>query len=138
MTRTERASYPRAVIRDRSMSRTGLDNHIRKGGAGRHNWGGIQDEPKLELEALSDEERELAEENEGSIPNGDARGQDNKKPILSKSTSSLSAEELQAAKTIRKNALKKKDIDLATIARTSSAVSSSPPPSATDFVAPVC
>ncbi|KIL66112.1 hypothetical protein M378DRAFT_63872, partial [Amanita muscaria Koide BX008] len=132
MTRTERASYPRAVIRDRSMSRTGLDNHIRKGGAGRHNWGGIQDEPKLELEALSDEERELAEENEGSIPNGDARGQvnknkDNKKPILSKSTSSLSAEELQAAKTIRKNALKKKDIDLATIARTSSAVSSSPP-----------
>lgn len=55
MTRTERAAYPRAVNRDRSESRTGLDNSLRKGGAGGHNWGSLNDEQYLESSAIDDE-----------------------------------------------------------------------------------
>ncbi|KAF8351982.1 hypothetical protein F5887DRAFT_8587 [Amanita rubescens] len=129
MTRTERASYPRAVLRDRSLSRSGLNPQLRKGGAGRHNWGGLEDESQLESQAMYDEAKELESLSEDEIPNATARSEDEneqKKPELSRSTSSMSDEELQRAMNIRKNALKK-DIDLATIARTSSAVSSSPP-----------
>ncbi|KAK2460858.1 hypothetical protein APHAL10511_007328 [Amanita phalloides] len=119
MTRTERASYPRAVLRDRSLSRSGLNTHLRKGGAGRHNWGGIEHESRLEYQALDDEERELERLPEDEIPNT-AKTED-KKPGLSRTTSSMSDEERRRAMNIRKNALKK-DIDLATIARTSTAV----------------
>lgn len=52
MTRTARAAYPRAVIKDRSESRTGLDSSIRKSGAGHHNWGSLADE--LHLAAIGD------------------------------------------------------------------------------------
>lgn len=62
MTRTERAAYPRALNRDRSTSRTGLDPSIRKGGAGNHNWGSLADERRLEDNALDDEEFERVEE----------------------------------------------------------------------------
>ena len=126
MTRTARASYPRAVIRDRSLSKSGLDGHIQKGGAGRHNWGDLEHEPRSEFDQYDEEEEEMEEE----IPNGDApkpctclmpldslikqanaapadNEEKNKKPDLSRSTSSMSAEELEAARTIRKNALKK-------------------------------
>lgn len=58
MTRTARASHPRALNRDRSESRTGLDNSIRKGGAGGHNWGSLADESLLEARALDDEDME--------------------------------------------------------------------------------
>lgn len=61
MTRTERAAYPRALVRDRSQSKSGLDNHIRKGGGGRHNWGSIANEGQLETAALDDEALELDE-----------------------------------------------------------------------------
>ncbi|KAF8625071.1 hypothetical protein AX15_005553 [Amanita polypyramis BW_CC] len=126
MTRTERASYPRAIMRDRSLSRSGLGPQIRKGGAGRHNWG------DLEYQALGDEERELEELpeeeklDEETQSESKMRQKDTEKPGLNRTGSSMSEEELQQAMNIRKNALKK-DIDLATIARTSSAVSSSPP-----------
>lgn len=59
MTRTARAAYPRAVIKDRSESRTGLDSSIRKAGAGHHNWGSLADEHRLEEEAMDDEEMEI-------------------------------------------------------------------------------
>ena len=62
MTRTARAAYPRAVIKDRSESRTGLDSSIRKSGAGYHNWGSLADELHLEAAAIDDEsfeEREI-------------------------------------------------------------------------------
>ena len=59
MTRTARAAYPRAVIKDRSESRTGLDPSIRKSGAGHHNWGSLADELRLEEEAINDEEMEI-------------------------------------------------------------------------------
>lgn len=58
MTRTARAAYPRAVIKDRSESRTGLDPSMRKSGAGHHNWGSLADEFHLETAAIGDEEIE--------------------------------------------------------------------------------
>jgi hypothetical protein len=64
MTRTARAAYPRAVIKDRSESRSGLDSSLRKAGAGHHNWGSLADERQLEFAALNDqtfEEEELTE-----------------------------------------------------------------------------
>ena len=77
MTRTERASYPRALNRDRSESRNGLDASLRKRGAGSHNWGSLVDEHRLEATAQDDEEHEFIEEEEGksgSAPGGTFRG----------------------------------------------------------------
>ena len=62
MTRTERAAFPRALMRDRSESKSGLDKSLRKGGSGHHNWGSILDEGYLESAAVEDEEQALATE----------------------------------------------------------------------------
>lgn len=62
MTRTERSAFPRAVIKDRSESRSGLDKSIKKNGAGPHSWGSLADERNLEYGAEDDEENELREE----------------------------------------------------------------------------
>ena len=70
MTRTERASYPRALNRDRSESRNGLDSSLRKRGAGNYNWGSLADEHRLESTAQDDEESELVEEEEGKSGSG--------------------------------------------------------------------
>jgi hypothetical protein len=59
MTRTARSSFPRAVRKDRSESKSGLDKSLRKNGAGMHNWGSIADEKTLEFAALDDEELEF-------------------------------------------------------------------------------
>ena len=56
MTRTSRASHPRAVNKDRSESRSGFGNNVPKSGAGQHNWGSIADERELESQAIEDEE----------------------------------------------------------------------------------
>lgn len=61
MTRTERSGFPRAVKRDRSESKSGLDKSIRKNGGGQHNWGSIKQEEFLEAAAFADEEGELEE-----------------------------------------------------------------------------
>jgi hypothetical protein len=61
MTRTERAGFPRALGRDRSESKSGLDKSLRKNGAGQHNWGNLADEGYLESAALEDEAGELEE-----------------------------------------------------------------------------
>lgn len=55
MTRTERAGFPKAMLKDRSESRSGLDKSLRKNGAGQHNWGRLADERELESAALDDE-----------------------------------------------------------------------------------
>jgi hypothetical protein len=55
MTRTERSASPRAIAKDRSLSRTGFDKSIRKAGAGAHSWGSLADEAELEFAALDDE-----------------------------------------------------------------------------------
>ncbi|KAF9531072.1 hypothetical protein CPB83DRAFT_849275 [Crepidotus variabilis] len=116
MTRTERAAYPRAVNKDRSESRSGLDTSLRKSGAGQHNWGSLADERRIETDAARDEAEERASSPEA----------DDAKPSLSR-TSSISDEELEKARKYRKNALKKGAVDLTQIARTSAAVSGSPP-----------
>lgn len=57
MTRTARAAYPRAVIKDRSENKTGIEGNRRsmpKDGAGGHNWGSLADERQNELAALED------------------------------------------------------------------------------------
>lgn len=118
MTRTERAVSPRALLKDRSEARNGLDTGLRKGGAGAHNWGALNDEARFEREGADDEESEPRDE-EG------ARRRDKKN--AERRTSSVTEEDRENALKIRKNALKDGVIDLAAIARSSVAVSSSPP-----------
>ncbi|PBK84719.1 hypothetical protein ARMGADRAFT_893307, partial [Armillaria gallica] len=122
MTRTARATFPKAVLKDRSESRSGFDKSLRKNGAGQHNWGRLADERDLEYAAMDDEALELQEEFE------EAADDNASVSAASDSTraSSMSEEEIEIAKQFRKKALKG-EIDLAAIARTSSAVSSSPP-----------
>ena len=62
MSHTKRASYPRAIFRDRSLSRHPSPSRhprkgIQKGGFGRYNWGCPFDERLLEeaeLDALAE------------------------------------------------------------------------------------
>lgn len=55
MTRTARSAFPRAMVKDRSESKSGLDKHVRKDGGGPHGWGKLSDEQDLESAALDDE-----------------------------------------------------------------------------------
>lgn len=63
MTRTERATSPRAIIKDRSESKSGIDKHTPKNGAGPHNWGSLHDE--LELEAAAEYDENLGAKEKG-------------------------------------------------------------------------
>lgn len=63
MTRTERATSPRALLKDRSEARNGYDNSLRKGGAGAHNWGSLDDEGRFEREGQDDEADDFDEAN---------------------------------------------------------------------------
>jgi len=112
MTRTERSLSPRAIIKDRSESKSGMDKALRKGGAGGHNWGSVNEEYLLEAEALDDERQEPVAKKEPA-----------EKPELVRRSSVASEEDVTAAREIRKRALKD-GIDLASIARSSAAVSS--------------
>ncbi|OJA10504.1 hypothetical protein AZE42_07827 [Rhizopogon vesiculosus] len=125
MTRTSRASFPRAIIRDRSESKSGLDKSIRKNGGGQHNWGSIKDEAGFEATWREDEQDELEEA--AAEQQGDNSVKVPKKPVLEERANSFTEEERESARKFRKNALKGQDIDLSAIARTSSAVSTSPP-----------
>lgn len=125
MTRTERAGFPRALLRDRSESKSGLDKSVRKNGSGQHNWGSINDERYLEAAALADEEEEEFEED--ATDQQHANDSVHKKPKLEKRANSFTEAERESARQIRKNVLKAQDIDLSMIARTSSAASTSPP-----------
>ncbi|THH32875.1 hypothetical protein EUX98_g1341 [Antrodiella citrinella] len=117
MTRTERATFPRAIIKDRAESRSGMDKSTPKQGAGPHNWGSLIDERELEDGADYDEVRELEETGiRKSSP-----------PAIERRTSSVSEEDREKAREFRKHALKTGELDLSAIARTSSAMSASPP-----------
>lgn len=65
MTRTERATSPRAILKDRSEPRNAMGKEMAKNGAGPHNWGSLMDERELEEAALEDEEREFADGDNG-------------------------------------------------------------------------
>lgn len=115
MTRTERSAFPRAVHKDRSESKSGMDKSFRKGGAGTHNWGSLADEVDLEFNALHDEEAEM----------GTAKREVSEEKPLERRMSSPTDEERDNAREFRRRALSKDGIDLASIARTSSAVATS-------------
>ncbi|KAL4243382.1 Hyaluronan/mRNA-binding protein domain-containing protein [Abortiporus biennis] len=116
MTRTERATYPRAILKDRTESKSGMDKHTPKQGAGTHNWGSLMDERELEDEAAFDEQRDAGINGTKAENKGAERR-----------TSSVTEEDREKAREFRKNALKSGEVDLAAIARTSAAVSTSPP-----------
>ncbi|KAG5653784.1 hypothetical protein H0H81_010454 [Sphagnurus paluster] len=127
MTRTARASFPRAIVRDRSESKSGLDKSIRKNGAGAHSWGSLADEKDLEYAAMDDEELEFEQElSESDNLSTSSEPLEEKKIELQRPNSTLTSDELETARKFRKNALKTTDLDLSAIARTSSAVSTSP------------
>lgn len=63
MTRTARAAYPRAIIKDRSEAKNAMNKRIPKSGAGGHNWGDLQHEYDYVEAALRDEEAELRDDN---------------------------------------------------------------------------
>ncbi|CCL98260.1 uncharacterized protein FIBRA_00254 [Fibroporia radiculosa] len=121
MTRTERAAYPRAIIKDRSEAKNAMNKRTPKSGAGGHNWGDLQHERDFEEAGMLDEE---AEPRDTEVVR--SREPAPERPVQRR-TSSLSEEELQQAREFRKRALKRENIDLASIARTSAAVSVSPP-----------
>ncbi|KAH7883191.1 hypothetical protein F5I97DRAFT_1902855 [Phlebopus sp. FC_14] len=138
MTRTERSVFPRALVRDRSESKSGYDKSLRKNGGGHHNWGSLADESYLEAAAIEDEERDLAnapinKPGSSDIPHTlwlltrRTRPVEHEKPAVERRQNSFTEEERQTAREFRKTALKGHDIDLSAIARTSAAVSMSPP-----------
>ncbi|KZV67710.1 hypothetical protein PENSPDRAFT_46398 [Peniophora sp. CONT] len=129
MTRTERASSPKAQQHDRSENKGGIDSSIRKGGAGAHNWGSIDDEARYEQEGLEDERLDIqaaAAEGDEISPNVAAGIEDQGTASRSVYTRTVDEGERQKALDTRQSALKK-DVDLGEIARTSAAVSGSPP-----------
>ncbi|KAL6304663.1 hypothetical protein BKA93DRAFT_825558 [Sparassis latifolia] len=75
MIRTQRASSPRAVIRDYAVAKNGMDKHIPKGGAGPHNWGSLGDEWELEQATNVDEQVDAEDAGFGSVVN-DIKGRD--------------------------------------------------------------
>ncbi|GBE79832.1 hypothetical protein BKA93DRAFT_821526 [Sparassis latifolia] len=124
MTRTARASFPRAILKDRAESKSGMDKRTPKNGAGPHNWGALVDERELEDAADMDEELEH-DEFEQTSPLRSPPAPASPEPVQRR-TLSLSDADLQSAREFRKKALRSEGIDLSAIARTSSAVSSSP------------
>ncbi|KAJ7595015.1 hypothetical protein C8J56DRAFT_928187 [Mycena floridula] len=118
MTRTARSAFPRAMIKDRSESRSGLDKSLRKNGNGGHNWGNITDD----YAALEDEELEQVEDSDDKDETESTQSVDSdeiKKPAVARAPSD---EDIESARKFRKNVFKG-EIDLSAIARTSSAVS---------------
>ncbi|KAF9238068.1 hypothetical protein BU15DRAFT_75465 [Melanogaster broomeanus] len=123
MTRTERAAFPRALIRDRSESKSGFDKSLRKHGSGHHNWGSVADEGYLEAAALADEADDLADDEDRK----DVEKPNPGTPVVERRSNSLTEEEKLLAGIFRQTALKSQDINLSDIARTSHAASVSPP-----------
>ncbi|KAF8826988.1 hypothetical protein HHX47_DHR5000992 [Lentinula edodes] len=115
MTRTARATYPRAALKDRSQSRSGMDKSLKKDGAGRGNWG------KLGEVGYDDDDEYDEESYEAETANLDATSS-----TLEPKHSVSDQKEVEAARAFRKRALSG-TVDLSSIARTSVAVSGSPP-----------
>ncbi|KAG8991431.1 hypothetical protein FRB95_007752 [Tulasnella sp. JGI-2019a] len=125
MTGTIRATNPRALIRDRSNSKTGMDKSMRKAGGGAHNWGNIDDQIEGEMYDDGSEENLRDAAKSASIPPADVAG-DRRLSVSTASTgtsSGLTEEEKEKAVEYRANALKSGELDLAAIARTSRALS---------------
>lgn len=92
-----------------------MDKALRKGGAGSHNWGNINEEYLYEVEAL-DDERQGSVADKGAYPatlrtrpvayQPPTSEEPADKPELIRRTSIPSEEDLNAAREVRKRALK--------------------------------
>ncbi|EKM57322.1 uncharacterized protein PHACADRAFT_255021 [Phanerochaete carnosa HHB-10118-sp] len=118
MTRTERSTSLRAIMKDRSQPRNAMGQELKKDGAGPHNWGALRYEQELEEDAQFDGEREYDGE-EAPVPREEGTTSARRPSVT------LTEEEKRRAAEIRKNALRSPDVDLAAIARSSHAVSHS-------------
>ncbi|KAF8597573.1 hypothetical protein BDV93DRAFT_369268 [Ceratobasidium sp. AG-I] len=128
MTRTERAVHPRALAKDRSESRTGYDKSVKKGGAG--GWGSLDDDITAGQEDFIEHQEEARDEVSDRMTSSSGASDARKSPDMPRRASiTLTDEERQNAKDVRAGAFKNGELDLAAIARTSSAVSASPPQS---------
>ncbi|GMK54666.1 hypothetical protein CspeluHIS016_0112520 [Cutaneotrichosporon spelunceum] len=134
MTRTERNTSPAAIMRDRH-SRTGLtkSEFERKGGAGAHNWGSLNDEERAEYDGKLDAELETAmfddgtEGAEGDADKVEEMAEREAPAAPPRRMSQVSEQERADALRYREGGLKQNGIDLANIARTSHGVAQSPP-----------
>ncbi|KAJ6588107.1 hypothetical protein B0H19DRAFT_1098022 [Mycena capillaripes] len=128
MTRTSRSASLRSILKDRSENKTGISSNMRKNGAGAHNWGSLENERDLEFAGIDDGQQELDEELEDDA---DSQSAHSDEPASYKKASSspvleLSEEDIATARKLRTNAFAA-GVDLSAIARTSAAVSGSPP-----------
>ncbi|KAI5453769.1 hypothetical protein NCC49_005582 [Naganishia albida] len=156
MTRTERNVYPAALLKDRSLSKTGLDKSLRKNGAGPHNWGSLSEQThpyihhNLDTAKLPpqnqdfkgddvdfDDDEDAQEDQLGASPttaaalHANAAGEQGKADApngpMQRRMSNMTEEEKEKARAWRHGALNRDTVDLASIARTSGAFSQSPP-----------
>ncbi|KAJ7672390.1 hypothetical protein DFH06DRAFT_1293173 [Mycena polygramma] len=130
MTRTARSASLRSILKDRSESKTGLNNNLRKNGGGAHNWGSLENERDLEFAGIDDGQHELEEEL-GDDDDSHSSHSDELAPSKKAGPTSpvleLSEEDIATARKLRTHAFKGEGVDLSAIARTSAAVSGSPP-----------
>ncbi|KAJ7092812.1 hypothetical protein B0H15DRAFT_832563 [Mycena belliarum] len=125
MTRTSRSASLRSVLKDRSESKTGLSNALRKNGGGAHNWGSLTHERDLEFAGIDDGQHELELEGDSSSDVDADSHSAHSDDVSVKSSSPVlqrSEEDLATARKIRMNAFKGEGVDLAAIARTSGAL----------------
>lgn len=126
MTRTERSLSLRALAKDRSEARNGMDSSVPKGGAGAHNWGSLDAEFTLESDANADGDEELEDQAGGKRLFSDvhlhprsntvatspsiffpaATKLQAKEPAVVRRTSSVTDEDRENAMKVRKNAFK--------------------------------
>ncbi|KAG9002696.1 hypothetical protein FRB90_011328 [Tulasnella sp. 427] len=118
MTRTERSAFPRAVAKDRHVSKSGMDKSLRKSGGGAHNWGSVVDE-YYEFTAQEPDEEELAAavavSNAQASPSSDVSSspKDRRRSSVSASSTeehaNLNNDDKEKALAFRKRALSKGD-----------------------------
>ena len=121
MTRTERSQSLRALAKDRSGSRNGMDMSTPKGGAGAYNWGSIDSEFRYEDDALLDEAADFEDQAKETgckpfpasvLPSYivscllAAPNPTSKKPAAVRRTSNVTDQDRENAIKVRKNALK--------------------------------
>jgi len=153
MTRTARAMYPRAITRDRSVAKSGLDAATKKGGSGNHSWGSLHQEYDYERAGAADAKVDAFKDYEardqvylgpamgviaGNVDNvvdsenSSVDGTHSDGRMRSGSTASNSGvitdDERARARKFRTGSFNgTRNVDLASIARTSVGVSGSPP-----------
>ncbi|CAE7091752.1 unnamed protein product [Rhizoctonia solani] len=126
MTRTERAAHPHALLKDRSVARNGMDKSMKKGGAA-GGWGTFHDDIEVGHDTY-DERDEARDEVGDNMTTSSGQSDARKSPEMPRRSSiTMTDEERRDAREFRAGAFKHGETDLAAIARTSSAVATSPP-----------